>query len=284
MDRDTEGLIKPEQKTLTYDRYLKIHDLLALQQELSDPKEHDETLFIIIHQVYELWFKQILHEVNRCQQTLRTGKLAPLLRSLKRIDSIQKVLVHQVDILETMAPNEFNRFRDRLNPASGFQSHQFRILEFQLGLKDKRYLRFFEHDPVTYQKLMESLNQPSLFDEFLGYLKAQNFSVPEVVIGRSLGEEAQPNAELVEVFHTIYQDHEKHYEIYMACEALLDLDEQLMLWRYRHVAMVQRMIGDMRGTGGSKGAQYLQQTLQKRAFPELWDVRNKLGSQANSGR
>ncbi|MFW7382068.1 MAG: tryptophan 2,3-dioxygenase [Oligoflexus sp.] len=277
MEHDDAGLIRPEEQTLTYDRYLKINELLNLQQELSSPKEHDETLFIIIHQVYELWFKQILHEVERCQATLKSGQLVPMLRSLKRIDTIQKVLIHQIDVLETMAPNEFNRFRDRLNPASGFQSHQFRILEFTLGLKDHRYLKFFEHEPSTFEKLASKLKQPSLYDNFLHYLKAQKYPVPEDVLQRDLTTIHEPSQALTEMFAEIYQNHEKHYELYMICEALVDLDEQLMIWRYRHVVMVQRMIGDMKGTGGSQGARYLQQTLQKRAFPELWQVRNHLG-------
>jgi len=225
MDHDDGGLIQPEKQTLTYDRYLKIDDLLGLQHELSSPKEHDETLFIIIHQVYELWFKQILHEVERCQATLQANQLVPVLRSLKRIDTIQKVLVHQVDVLETMAPNEFNRFRDRLNPASGFQSHQFRILEFRLGLKDDRYLKFFEHDPATYQKLERSLQKRSLYDDFLLYMKHKNFPIPQSVLERDLRSAHEPHSELVDVFTEVYQNHEKHYELYMACEALVDLDE-----------------------------------------------------------
>lgn len=273
-----DGLVEPEEKTLTYDRYLKVHELLSLQNELSEPKEHDETLFILIHQVYELWFKQILHELARCRASLAKDQLVPMVRSLRRVDKIQKLLVDQVDILETMAPNEFNSFRNRLNPASGFQSHQFRLLEFELGLKDERYLRFFSHDPSVSEQLESALKKPSLYQEFLAYLHRQGWTISQdAMVAKRVSSELVGEG-LVEVFKKIYENSDDHYEIYLACEAFIDLDEQLILWRSRHVMMVERMIGAMPGTGGSKGAAYLQQTLSKRAFPELWQVRNFLGS------
>lgn len=277
MENDGD-FIQPEAQTLTYDKYLKVHELLALQNELSEPKEHDETLFIIIHQAYELWFKQILHELERCQNMLGAGELIPVLRSLKRVDTIQKVLVHQVDILETMTPNDFNRFRSGLNPASGFQSHQFRLLEFTIGLKEPGYLKFFRHDESTYQRLKDRLKRPSLYDDFLSYLAAQGFDLPSQLRDKDPESPHKVYPELIELFAGIYRDHRKYYELYMACEAMIDLDQQLTIWRYRHVAMVQRMIGEQKGTGGSMGAQYLQKTLNKRAFPELWLARDRLGS------
>lgn len=282
MGHDGEDLIQPKAETLTYDRYLKIADLLSLQQELSEPKEHDETLFIIIHQVYELWFKQILHELSRAQTHLQQHALIPVLRSLKRVDAIQKVLVHQIDILETMAPDEFNRFRERLNPASGFQSHQFRLLEFRLGLKDERYLKFFQHAPEIRGKLQDALQQRSLYDDFLHHLAHRGLAVPQAVLGQPTTKTHEISAELTQIIADLYRRQQEHYDLYMACEALMDLDEQLMLWRSRHVMMVQRMIGDLKGTGGSSGAQYLQQTLNKRAFPELWLARDQMGCDSQS--
>jgi tryptophan 2,3-dioxygenase len=269
MGKTTDKMIEPDANMLSYDRYLKVQELLNIQSVQSNPPEHDETLFIIIHQVYELWFKQILHELDKCQSDLRKDLLVSSIRSLRRIESIQNVLIDQVDILETMTPNDFNRFRGRLNPASGFQSHQFRRVEFRLGMKDSSYLRFFRSDPKV-QKLLEAdLNQPSLWDCFLDYLKRRNFAIPEIP--------SSDPEQVVQTLAAIYENPEACHDIYHACEALVTVDEKLMIWRYRHVAMVNRMIGDMGGTGGSEGARYLEKTLSKRAFPELWKLRNHLG-------
>ena len=272
-DREN-NFIEPDAKTLTYDRYLKIDELLSLQQELSDPKEHDETLFIIIHQVYELWFKQILHEVDRCQSFFDLDQIQPALRALKRIDSIQKVLIGQVNVLETMAPDEFNRFRKHLNPASGFQSHQFRVLEFRLGLKNKNYFRYYKGEEKILNKLQAALDKPSLYDGFLSFLvrRGFNFEAPAVSDFQRPCDER-----ITEVFSNIYRENLKEYAVYAALESLMDLDEQFTIWRYRHMLMVERMIGNMQGTGGSMGAKYLATTLEKRLFPEIWALRNHLG-------
>jgi tryptophan 2,3-dioxygenase len=269
MDKKTDNLIEPDATMLSYDRYLKVQELLGIQLVQSNPAEHDETLFIIIHQVYELWFKQILHELEKCQSDLKSDLLVSAIRSLRRVEAIQNVLIDQVDILETMTPNDFNRFRGRLNPASGFQSHQFRRLEFRLGMKEAFYLRFFRSDPEVQKLLEDDLNQPSLWDCFLKYLKRRNFDIPE--------QPASDPIKVIETLASIYEDPEACHDIYLACEALVTVDEKLMIWRYRHVAMVNRMIGDMGGTGGSEGARYLEKTLSKRAFPELWKLRNHLG-------
>ena len=271
-------LIKPKKDTLTYDKYLKINELLSLQNVLSDPPEHDEMLFIIIHQSYELWFKQIMHEVLRCQSFIDSDNLLPVLRSMKRIDSIQKVLVKKVDILETMAPDEFNLFRGKLNPASGFQSHQFRIFEYKLGLKNKAYFKYFQHEPEVLSKLERAIQEPSLYDSFLRYLKRQGFGIPDEVLNRNLSEPHQLNQKVVDVFEKIYRNNLEHHSIYSLLECLIDMDEQFTIWRYRHMLMVQRMIGNLSGTGGSLGAKYLATTLQKQLYPEIWEVRNRIGS------
>ena len=271
-------LIKPDKATLTYDRYLKINELLSLQQVVSDPEEHDETLFIIIHQSYELWFKQMLHEVLRCQRLLDEDQLQPVMRSMKRIDAIQKVLIQKVHILETMAPDEFNQFRGRLNPASGFQSHQFRIFEYKLGLKNKGYFKYHEHEPETLAKLQAVIKEPSLYDSFLSYMKRQGFDIPDEVLNRDKSTPHKLNEKVVDVFTSIYQNQMEHYSIYSFLESLLDMDEQFTIWRYRHMLMVTRMIGNLKGTGGSLGAKYLATTLEKQLYPEIWEVRNRLGS------
>ena len=272
------SLIVPTATTLTYDRYLQIDNLLALQVVQSDPPEHDETLFIIIHQVYELWFKQVLHELDKAERALRSDSLTEFLRTLKRIHVIQKILLDQVGVLETMTPTEFNRFRDRLNPASGFQSHQFRVLEFRIGLKDPGYLKFFRSTPAHLQQLTEAMQRPSLYDLLLQFLARKGHPVPKDVLARDPAAAWEPNEGVKEVFLAVYRDPDKHIDLYHALESLMDLDESFMLWRYRHVVMVERMIGFKRGTGGSSGVEYLTKTLSKRFFPELWHLRSDLGS------
>lgn len=278
-----KDFVRPDANSVTYGSYLKVHELLSLQQELSNPKEHDETLFIIIHQVYELWFKQILHELNHIESMLGQDKLGNVIRSLKRISTIQRVLIQQVDILETMTPDEFNRFRSNLNPASGFQSHQFRLLEFRLGLKNMAHFRFFQHDDSSSKALSDALHAPTLYDVFLRYLARQGHPIPEEVLKRKVEDVHLSHPRITQLFQTIYEHPDQHYQLYIVLEGLVDLDEFLVLWRYRHVQMVRRMIGDMGGTGGSLGARYLQSTLTKQAFPELWDVRNHLGKAATYG-
>lgn len=277
MSMPEEGIIRPSKGSLTYNSYLKIPELLQLQQEISEPKEHDETLFIIIHQVYELWFKQILHEVDRCALWLDQDQVIESLRSLRRIASIQDVLIKQVDILETMAPDEFNRFRNRLNPASGFQSFQFRLLEFKLGLKDSAYLKYFDADPDFQGQLRDALESPTFYDVFWRFLARKGAPIPKELLDRNVTQAHEPSEELTQTLAEIYRQHASRHEEYTLMEAMMDLDEKLILWRYRHIAMVQRMIGDLHGTGGSPGASYLAKTLNKRAFPEIWSLRNYLG-------
>ncbi len=272
-----ESLIQPNPSMLTYGKYLKVHELLALQEERSNPKEHDETLFIIIHQVYELWFKQMLHELDHCESMLKVHKSMGVIRSLKRIETIQKVLIHQVDILETMTPDEFNRFRSHLNPASGFQSFQFREFEFRLGLKNTGYFRFFAHDAVATERLQQAFAAPTLYDVFLRSLAEQGLPIPVEVLERDVTQIHEADPRLTRIFQDIYEAPEKNYQLFVLLEGFIDLDELLVLWRYRHVQMVRRMIGELSGTGGSSGAKYLQSTLSKTIFPEIWDVRNHLG-------
>ncbi len=275
---DKDGLIKPDRQTLTYEKYLHIDGLLNLQHTLSEPEEHDETLFIIIHQVYELWFKQILHEMTLCCRELEKGHLMRVMHAIKRIQTIQKILVQQIDVLETMPPDDFNRFRGHLNPASGFQSSQFREVEFRMGLKDASYLGFHKHNQESQKRLQQALAAPSLYDYFLRMLSRKGYAIPKEILGRDVATPHTPHEKLTDVFLEIYRHPYENSEIYVLLESLMDLDENFILWRYRHMAMVERMIGNVRGTGGSSGAHYLGTTLRKQAFPEIWNVRNRLGS------
>jgi tryptophan 2,3-dioxygenase len=250
---------------LSYGSYLKVDELLALQQPLSRPEHHDELLFIIIHQVYELWFKQLLHELDAVAEALDRDELLRVAKYFRRIHTIQRLLEQQVDILETMTPHEFNAFRDHLNPASGFQSIQFREMEFFCGVRRTETLQHIRMDDAQRARLEARLAQPSLYDRVKALLARRGFATGS-------------STELVESLRVIYTHAEEHYDLYLLAEELIEFDERFLLWRGRHVRMVERMIGHRTGTGGSSGAQYLQSTLAHRFFPELWEVRTHLGT------
>jgi len=272
-----EELIEPQRHSVTYGSYLKVRELLSLQSPLTVPEQHDEVLFIIIHQVYELWFKQILHETKKAAAAIDADNLMLFNRTANRIHAIQTILTHQVGILETMTPSDFNTFRDRLNPASGFQSWQFRELEFYLGYKDPVYMKFHKNDQAASDALAVALTSPSVYDRFLSLLKRRGFLIPDSVIERNVSENYMANEQVCQEIVKIYKQSDKYYDLYSALEAMIDLDEGVLLWRQRHVAMVERMIGNRRGTGGSSGVNYLSKTLTKRFFPDIWDARNYIG-------
>ncbi|MBM65634.1 MAG: tryptophan 2,3-dioxygenase [Myxococcales bacterium] len=269
----TEGLIEPEKGQLTYNNYLKVDELIGLQNLQSDPPQHDETLFIIIHQAYELWFKQILHEVSAIIDFLKNDDLLAVFKSCRRVIRIQDLLIKQVDILETMTPNDFNHFRALLNPASGFQSAQFRVFEFQLGLKRRSYLRYHSNDPVATVALNEALDAPTLYDHVLACLDRLGLDIPREILERDISKPHAPSDDLARVFGSIYRNSEDNYHVYLLLELLLDIDQKLISWRWRHVSMVERIIGHTIGTGGSMGVDYLTSTLKKRCFPEIWSAR-----------
>jgi tryptophan 2,3-dioxygenase len=250
---------------LSYRSYLKVDELLALQTPLSHPVHHDEMLFIIIHQVYELWFKQLLHEIDATMTALDRDDLLRAAKHFRRIHTIQRLLEQQVDVLETMTPQEFNEFRDNLNPASGFQSVQFRELEFACGIARTDLLKLIELDSSQRRRLEERVNSPSLYDRVKALLRRRGFAVDS-------------STELIETYRRIYSSEREHYDLYLLLEDLIEFDERFLLWRGRHVRMVERMIGQKQGTGGSPGARYLESTLAYRFFPELWEVRTYLGS------
>ncbi len=257
---------------LTYSSYLKVDNLLNLQELKSKPEEHDEMLFIIIHQSYELWFKQILHEIDYLQKLLIQNEIIKAQHNLKRINTILKVLVHQVDILETMTPLEFLSFRDYLESASGFQSAQFRELEFLLGFKNKNVFNRFSENSPSLIRLQARYEERTLWDAFIIYLNNNSYYIPQEIIHRDVTLPIVPNAELQKALIDIYINAPI---IAQFCELLIDFDEGLQEWRYRHVKMVERTIGNKTGSGGSSGAEYLKATLFKPAFPDLWIIRTE---------
>lgn len=248
---------------LSYNKYLKVPELIGLQETLSEPTSHDELLFIIIHQTYELWFKQILHEIDATLEWLKEGRAFRVNHSLRAVTSIEKVIVSQIHILETMAQIGFLEFRDKLNPASGFQSMQFRELEFVSGAKDENILNSFKADEFAFKKLTKRFAAPSLADEFWSLLERNSFDV---------GSEDSRVASIV----GILTQPEKYPDFFVMQDLLIEHDENIALWRYHHVLMVERMLGMKRGTGGSEGAGYLRTTLSKKFIPELWEARTHL--------
>jgi tryptophan 2,3-dioxygenase len=248
--------VAEESASLTYTSYLALDELLAAQRPRSD--EHDELLFIVIHQVYELWFKQLLHELAYLQQRLAAGDTARAIRTLRRILTILKVAVAQIDVLETMTPSQFTSFRTRLDAASGFQSAQFRELEAVLGRRDDSAFAHYPTGSAARERISAAMSGPSLLDSFVAYLAGQGYEV---------------EGDRRELLLRVYRDDAGPAVV---AEHLVDLDEGLQEWRYRHVKMVERTIGDKSGTGGSSGAQYLRTTLFDPAFPDLWAVRSAL--------
>ncbi len=253
-------------ESLSYGSYLRVDALTALQHPLSSPPHHDEMLFIIIHQVYELWFKQLLHELDALASAMDHDDLPRVRKIFRRVHTIQRLLETQIDVLETMTPQEFNAFRDHLNPASGFQSIQFREIEFLAGVRRTETLRYLQTDDAQRERLAARLAAPSLGDRLKALLVRRGFAVA-------------PAEALIESLRTIYTQEGAHADLYALLEDLIEFDERFLLWRGRHVRMVERMIGGKTGTGGSSGAEYLTRTLAYRFFPELWEVRTRLGAE-----
>ncbi len=258
---------------LTYLTYLKIPELLKLQKQQTDPPEHDEMLFIIIHQVYELWFKIILHELDKLGECLKNNKHAEATSTLRRSLTILKTLVSQIDVLETMTPISFLSFRDRLEAGSGFQSVQFREFEFLCGNKQVQLLEYQPEGSEARKQLERRFGEPTLFDAFLQYLVANGYDVPTDALERDITALPQEWPDLQPILIDIYRNNPTIREM---CELLIDFDEGLQEWRYRHVKMVERTIGTKTGTGGSSGAQYLKATLFQPLFPDLWAIRSDL--------
>jgi tryptophan 2,3-dioxygenase len=257
---------------VTYGSYLHVDELLDLQRPRSEGPEHDEMLFIVIHQVYELWFKEILHEIDRVKGLLASDDTHRAQHTLKRVLTILKVLVAQLDILETMTPLEFLSFRARLEAASGFQSDQFRQLEFALGRKSRQAIERFPEGSRARGALERRWSEGTLWDAFLRYLSREGYAVPAALLARDVTAAVEPSPELQQVLVGLYRTDPKNSEM---CERFVDLDEGVQEWRYRHVKMVERTIGVKTGTGGSAGAGYLRTTVAP-LFPDLWEIRSQL--------
>ena len=258
---------------LTYSNYLKIDELLSLQEYRSESREHDEMLFIIIHQTYELWFKQILHEFGKLRKDLHKGETWTSVKTLRRVLTILKTMVAQIDILETMTPLEFNSFRGFLDEASGFQSVQFREVEILCGLRSTHILKVHEDQPQYVERMETRMEEPTLWESFCTYLQKNGYDVGDPVRQNENGLLYETSDRLQKTLIEIMKDDP---ETAMLCELFVDFDEGMQEWRYRHVKMVERTIGNKMGTGGSDGVGYLRSTLHQRIFPDLWEIRSEI--------
>ena len=259
---------------LTYGRYLALDQLLSAQHPLSE--HHDEMLFIVIHQTKELWLKQIVHELRLALELVRADKLIEVHKNLSRVSRIQAVMTHSWDILSTLTPADYLTFRGVLGTSSGFQSAQFRAIEYLLGLRGGDHLRFQEEGSEGHALLAGALARPSLWDEANAALARGGFAIPAEALERDWSTAYAPSEAVEAAWTEVYRDAERHWPFYQFAEKLVDIDDAMATWRHKHVITVERVIGFKRGTGGTPGVPYLQSTLSKRAFPELWSLRTKL--------
>lgn len=275
--RTIEGSVVTDfRDRMSYGGYLELDTLLAAQHPLSDPEHHDELLFIIQHQTTELWLKLVLHELGAACRLLRADQLAPALKCIARVKHIQKTLTEQWSVLATLTPAEYAQFRGVLGNASGFQSAQYRAVEFTLGNKNAAMLTVFAADPAAHALVAGALEAPSLYDEFLGMLARSGYPVPTAVLERDVTTAWTFSPELVPIFARIYADPKTHWAAYETCEELVDLEDNFQFWRFRHLKTVERIIGFKTGTGGSSGVPFLQRALELTFFPELFAVRTEI--------
>jgi tryptophan 2,3-dioxygenase len=271
-----DGVATDLRGELTYASYLHLPTLLSAQQPVSD--HHDEMLFIIQHQVTELWLKQLTHELRSAIALIAADDLSPALKRLARVKAIQRQMFEQWAVLETLTPIEYAQFRDRLGKASGFQSPQYRTVEFLLGNKNPQMIAVFAHDEDLRSALQADLEAPSLYDEFLRFLARRGHAVPSAVLGRDVTQPYVADAGVIEVLRRIYADPDTYWDAYEMCEELVDVEGSFQLWRFRHLKTVERIIGFKRGTGGSSGVGFLAKALELTFFPELLDVRTHIGA------
>jgi tryptophan 2,3-dioxygenase len=263
---------------MTYAGYLDLDHLLDAQHPRSRPAHHDELLFIVQHQTSELWFKLVLHELRATCRYLAGDELAPALKCLARVKHVLRTLIEQWSVLATLTPREYVQFRGALGSASGFQSHQYRAVEFVLGNKNAGMLAVFDGEPAARALLVELLEAPTLYDEFLRHLARLGLDVPPAVLDRDVREPWAFQPELVPLFRRVYESEETPWGVYEACESLVDLEDAVQLWRFRHLRTVQRTIGFKTGTGGSSGVGFLRRALDLTFFPELYAVRTEIGT------
>lgn len=262
------------EKPMTYARYLALDDILGAQHPQSDLD--DEMLFIIIHQTKELWLKQMIRELHLARSQIRENALVPAYKALARVSRIQAVMTMSWDVLSTMTPSEYTRFRHVLGPSSGFQSDQFRTVEYLLGLKESSFLKYQEDRPHAHAAMTAALNSPSIWDDTIAALARAGFDIPAEQLERDWSKPHLFSAEVEGGFLKVYQDPDRYWELYQLAEKLVDLDDAMATWRHKHVVTVERIIGGKMGTGGTAGVSYLSSTLTKRAFPELWSLRTQL--------
>ncbi|MGN6237721.1 tryptophan 2,3-dioxygenase [Dyella sp.] len=275
--RDLEAGIETDlEGRLTYGGYLRLDVLLSAQQPRSVPPHHDEMLFIVQHQVSELWMKLMIHELRAAIDFLQRDQVWQVRKVLARCKSVLRQLIEQWAVLETMTPSEYLEFRETLGPSSGFQSLQYRVMEFVLGNKNAAMLKVFDHDQAGQAQLRAVLEAPSLYDEFLRYLARFDHAVPARHLERDWSEPHVADAALLPVLERIYGDTDRYWREYALCEDFVDLETQFQLWRFRHMRTVQRIIGFRRGTGGSSGVAFLKKALELEFFPELFEVRTTL--------
>jgi tryptophan 2,3-dioxygenase len=261
---------------VTYAGYLDLDNLLACQKTRSDPPHHDELLFIIQHQTSELWIKLMIHELKEALRLIESDELDSSFKILARVKHIQGTLLRQWDVLATLTPSEYTQFRAVLGTGSGFQSVQYRLVEFLLGNKDRRMVDVHKHDAAAVESLTEALERPSLYDAFLAHLARRGLPVPREVLERDITTPHESHPGVVEVFKAIYQEPERFWDAYEMAEKLVDVEEQFAHWRFRHMKVVERVIGYKTGTGGSSGVAFLRKMIDHRFFPELWEVRTHL--------
>ena len=264
-------------RSMSYGDYLALDQLLSAQHPRSEPPQHDELLFIVQHQTSELWLKLLLHELRSARSLLTTDDLPPALKRLARVKRIQEVLIEQWGVLATLTPSEYAQIRPFLATSSGFQSWQYRAVEFLLGNKNVEMVRVFDHDAAAHDLLDTLLREPSLYDEFLRYLARRGYAVPPALLDRDWTLPHTLDAQLVHVFGEVYAAPAEHWGVYETCEELVDLEDNMQLWRFRHLKVVERTIGHKRGTGGSSGVDFLRRALDLTFFPELYAVRSEIG-------
>ena len=267
---------------MTYGDYLDLSTLLSAQHPLAVPPQHDEMLFIIQHQTSELWFKLVLHELQSARDLFTQDKLQVALKRLARVKHIQSTLTQQWTVLATLTPSEYSQFRRFLATSSGFQSVQYRSVEFILGNKNPDMLPVFDHEPESRALLAKMLAEPSLYDVFIQLLSRRGFDVPDDLIERDWSQPYTVHEGLIDVFREVYRAPEEHWDIYETCEELVDLEDNFQLWRFRHLKTVERIIGQARGTGGSSGVPFLRRALDQTFFPELYSVRGEIAEGTTS--
>ncbi|MDQ0201427.1 tryptophan 2,3-dioxygenase [Neobacillus ginsengisoli] len=262
------------QKAMSYGDYLHLDKILSSQHRLSG--HHDEMLFIIIHQASELWMKLIIHELTAAIESIRRNDLEPSFKILSRVSRIQQQLIQSWSVLSTLTPSEYLEFRDKLGQSSGFQSYQNRLIEFALGNKNVHTLAVYQHQTELYEKMLEALQKPSIYDAAIHALAARGIPVDLEVLNRDLSKNYEPNASVEDAWLTVYRNVEKYWDLYELAEKLVDIGNQQQLWRFNHMSTVERIIGHKTGTGGSSGVTYLKRVLDQQFFPELWSLRTKL--------